>query len=137
MSYLLDTNILSETRRRARDAGVTAWLAEVPAERLHVSVLTIGEIDRGIQRLADRGERGRAAELSAWLEELVASFGDRVVPVTLHVARAWGVLAAGKRIPAIDGLIAATATVHDWTVVTRNVKDFAPTGARVLNPFAD
>jgi predicted nucleic acid-binding protein len=136
VSYLLDTNILSETRRRNRNPGVTEWLSHTPADRLHVSVLTIGEIDRGIKRLAGRGEPRRAAELAGWLEDVAAEFRDRIVPVTLHIAREWGGLAMWKRFPAVDGLIAATARVHDWTVITRNVKDFAPTGARVLNPFS-
>lgn len=136
MSYLLDTNVLSETRRRRRNPGVTEWLSHTPVDRLRVSVLTIGELDRGIKRLAGRGEPRRAAELAEWLADVAEEFGDRIVPVTLAVAREWGTLASGRRIPAVDGLIAATARVHDWTVITRNVKDFAPTGARVLNPFS-
>jgi predicted nucleic acid-binding protein len=133
---LLDTNILSETRRRNRDVGVTEWISRTPAERLFLSVLTIGEIDRGIKRLADRGERERAAALTSWLEEVAGEFGDRILPVTVHIAREWGGQGSGKRIPAVDGLIAATAKVYGWTVVTRNVRDFEPAGVRVLNPFS-
>jgi len=137
VSYLLDTNVLSETRKRQRNAGVTEWISRTPPERLHLSILTIGEIDRGIQRLADRGDQRQAASLTGWLEDVISEFGDRIVPVTLHIAREWGGQSSAQPVPAIDGLIAATAKVHDWTVITRNTKDFAHAGARVLNPFAD
>lgn len=135
MSYLLDTNVLSETRRRHRDAGVTQWISGVTAESLHISVLTVGEIDRGITRLADRGDHRQAAMLTEWLEDISREFGDRIVPVTFRVAREWGVQSSKRVVPAVDGLIAATAKVYGWTVITRNTKDFLDVGVRVLNPF--
>lgn len=137
MSYLLDTNILSETRRRQRNVGVTEWISRTPPERLHLSVLTIGEIDRGIRRLAARGDRRQAAALTGWLEDVISEFGDRIVPVTPHIAREWGGQTATRPVPAIVGLIAATAKIHDWTVISRDTKDFAHAGARALNPFTD
>jgi predicted nucleic acid-binding protein len=136
VSYLLDTNILSETRKRHRNAGVTEWVSRTPSERLHLSILTIGEIDRGIKRLAQRGDQHQATVLGGWLEDVIDEFGDRIVPVTLEIAREWGGQAS-QPIPVVDGLIAATAKVHGWMVVTRNTKDFVNAGARVLNPFTD
>ena len=136
MSYLLDTNILSETRKRHRNTGVTEWISRTPSERLHLSILTIGEIDRGIKRLAQRGDQHQATVLGGWLEDVVDEFGDRIVPITLEVAREWGGQAS-QSIPVVDGLIAATAKVHGWMVITRNTKDFVNAGARVLNPFTD
>jgi toxin FitB len=109
VTYLLDTNVLSETRKRQPAAGVVEWIAATPAEQLHVSVLTLGEIEQGI------------------------GFEDRVLPV----AAAWGRQQYAQPLPVIDALIAVTARVHYMTVVTRNVKDFELAGVQVLNPFTD
>lgn len=137
MSYLLDTNVLSETRKRQPAAGVTNWIAATPPERLHVSVLTLGEIEQGISRIRGRGDHEQAAGLERWLREVERGFADRVLPVTLPVASAWGRQQHEQPLPVIDGLIAATARVNGLTVVTRNVKDFERAGVQVLDPFVD
>jgi len=136
VTYLLDTNVLSETRKRQPAAGVADWIAATPPGRLHVSVLTLGEIEQGIARVRGRGDRHQAAALERWLQDVETGFEDRVLPVTLPVAAAWGRQYA-QPLPVIDTLIAATARVHGMTVVTRNVKDFELAGVEVLNPFAE
>jgi hypothetical protein len=136
VTYLLDTNVLSETRKRQPAAGVADWIAATPPGRLHVSVLTLGEIEQGIAKIGGRGDRHQAAALERWLRDVQAGFEDRVLPVTLPVATAWGRQQYAKPLPVIDALIAATARVHGLTVVTRNVKDFELAGVPILNPFA-
>ena len=137
MTYLVDTNILSETRKRRPATGVTSWIAATPPERLHVSVLTLGEIEQGISRIRGRGDNGQAASLERWLREVELGFADRILPITLPVAADWGRQQHSQPLPVIDGLIAATAKVNGLTVVTRNAKDFERTGVQVLNPFRD
>ncbi|HUB38793.1 MAG TPA: type II toxin-antitoxin system VapC family toxin [Streptosporangiaceae bacterium] len=137
MTYLLDTNILSETRKRKAATGVTEWIAATPPELLHVSVLTLGEIEHGIMRIRGRGDHEQAVGLERWLREVEAGFADRILPVTLPVASAWGRQQHSQPLPVIDGLIAATAKVNGLTVVTRNAKDFERSGVQVLNPFGD
>ena len=137
MTYLLDTNVLSETRKRQPAARVADWIAATPYDRLHVSVLTLGEIEQGIARVRGRGYRDQALALERWLREVQAGFEDRVLPVTLPVAAAWGRQQYARPLPVIDALIAATARVHSLTVVTRNVKDFELAGVQVLSPFAE
>ena len=137
MTYLLDTNVLSETRKRRPAPAVASWIAATPADRLHVSVLTLGEIGRGIARVRARGDRSQASALDQWLHDVEAGFEDRILPVTLRVAAAWGGQEPAQPLPVIDALIAATARVYDLTVVTRNVKDFEPVPVRVFNPFAE
>jgi predicted nucleic acid-binding protein len=112
---------------------VASWIAATPADRLHVSVLTLGEIGRGIAR----GHRSQAPALDQWLHDVEAGFEDRVLPVTLRVAAAWGGQEPAQPLPVIDALIAATAQVYDLTVVTRNVKDFELAPVQVFNPFAE
>ena len=136
MTYLLDTNVLSETRKRQPAAGVVGWIAATPPDRLHVSVLTLGEIEQGIARVRARGDRQQAAALEGWLRDVETGFEDRVLPVTLPVAAVWGRQQYGRPLPVIDALIAATARVHGMTVVTRDVKDFEMAGVQVLNPFS-
>jgi toxin FitB len=135
VNYLLDTNILSETRKRQPATGVTNWIAATPPERLHVSVLTLGEIEHGISRIRGRGDHKQAAGLERWLREVELGFADRILPIMLPVASAWGRQQHAQ--PVIDGLIAATARVNSLTVVTRNARDFERSGVQVLNPFAD
>jgi toxin FitB len=137
VTYLLDTSVLSETRRRQPAAGVADWIAATPPDRLHVSVLTMGEIEQGIARVRGRGDRDQASALERWLRDVQAGFEDRVLPVTLAVAAAWGRQQHARPLRVIDALIAATAGVHGLTVVTRNVKDFEPAGVEVFNPFAE
>jgi predicted nucleic acid-binding protein len=135
VSYLLDTNVLSETRKRWSAQGVTEWIASTPADLLYVSVLTLGEIERGIARIRDRGDQPQAAALQLWLRQLEAGFAERIIPVTLRIAAEWGRQHHEQPMPVIDALIAAIARVHGWTVVTRNAKAFERTGVPVLNPF--
>ncbi len=137
MTYLLDTNVLSETRKPRPSASVVGWIAATPPDLLHVSVLTLGEIEQGIERIRGRGDRLQATALEGWLSQVEAGFEDRILPVTVPVAAAWGRQHYARPMPAIDALIAATARVHGLTVVTRNVKDFAPAGLNMLNPFDD
>ena len=134
MSFLLDTNVVSEIRRKTADPGVTAWFASVPADQLFLSVLVVGEIRQGIERLARR-DPAQAEIFERWLSRLVSVYHDRIVPVTADVAEAWGRLNVPDPVPVVDGLMAATALVHGWTLVTRNVGDVASTGVRLLDPF--
>lgn len=135
MTYLLDTSVLSETRKRQPAEGVTEWIAATPPERLHVSVLTLGEIEQGIARIRGRGDRQQATALERWLREVELGFADRILPVTVPVASAWGRQQHAQPLPVIDALIAATARVNEMTVVTRNVKDFEHSGVPVFSPF--
>ncbi|MCY3605846.1 MAG: type II toxin-antitoxin system VapC family toxin [Gammaproteobacteria bacterium] len=135
MSFLIDTCALSELTRNKPSPLVSEWLDGTPAESLHVSVLTLGEIRRGVERLPDSRRRSR---ISAWLEnELPAWFENRVLPIDGSIADEWGRLTARLKnpLPAIDGLIAATALCRRLTVVTRNESDFAPAGVAILNPW--
>jgi len=135
VTYLLDTNMLFETRKRHPDPGVTEWIAGTPAEQLYLSVLTLGEIEQGIARVRGRADAQQTAALERWLRDVKLGFADRILPVTLLVASAWGRQQHARPLPVIDGLLAATAQAHGMTLVTRNVKDFARSGACVLNPF--
>ncbi len=138
MSYLLDTCVVSELVKPAPDAQVVAWLRHQPEEQLYLSVLTLGELQKGIARLRD-GRRRRS--LQAWLDgDLEQRFAGRVLALTRDVARAWGRVQAqaeqqGRRLPLFDSLIAATALTHDAAVVTRNEDDVRPSGVRVVNPW--
>ncbi|MEY4577934.1 MAG: hypothetical protein RL701_2637 [Pseudomonadota bacterium] len=132
--YLVDTNVLSELSKRSPHEGVRTWFESVHAEQLWLSVLVLGELRAGIANRARRDARG-AARLGAWLDKIVAEHKPRILPVTSKVAFVWGPLNVPDKLPAIDGLLAATAIVHDLTLVTRNVRDVARTGVRVLNPF--
>lgn len=130
--YLLDTNVLSEARRGSPQA--IDWLRSVDPERLHLSVVTLGEIMRGIA-LKERSDPRTAAHLSAWLTGLRQDHAARILPVTDRIAVEWGRLSALRPRGGADGLIAATAIVHELIVVTRNIADFADTGAACLNPW--
>lgn len=134
MSFLLDTNVVSETPKRSPDPGVNAWLASVHDTDLYLSVLVVGEIRRGVERLRRRDGR-RADRYDAWLTALLLNYGDRILAVTVEVAQQWGKWNIPDPLPAVDGLIAATAMVHDLTLVTRNASDFQRPGLRVMNPF--
>lgn len=134
--FLLDTNVVSETVRKLPDASVMDWLDSVDAQQLHVSVLTLGELHKGVLTLADARRRDRLAH---WLATtLPAWFGDRVLTIDTAVAARWAQLlaTAGRPLPAIDSLLAATALHHDLVVVTRNVRDFVMPGVAVLDPWA-
>ena len=135
MSYLLDSNVLSELRRKTPDAAVLEWFARRPASTLYLSVLTFGELRKGIEGVPDAKRR---MALTDWLEtELPAFFAGRILPVDAQVADRWGRLlsAAGRPLPAIDSLLAASAAQHGLSMVTRNSRDFADLGLDVINPW--
>ena len=135
MSFLVDTPIISEIRKGTRcNRNVAAWYASVAPGGLYLSVLVTGEIRRGIERAQHRDPE-RAAIFARWLADLGAAFAGRILPVDHAVADEWGRLAAIRKVPAVDGLLAATAKVHGLTLATRNVADIAGLGAAVLNPF--
>ena len=135
MTYLIDTNIISEVRKGPRcHPGVAAWYRSIDDAELFLSVLVLGEIRKGVDQVRPR-DPARADALDAWLAEVDAAFGDRVLPVDRAVADAWGRMAAMRPIPVIDGLLAATALINDLTLVTRDEEGVAGLGARVLNPF--
>jgi predicted nucleic acid-binding protein len=134
VSYLLDTNVVSELRKRSPDPHVLAWYERVQGTQLFLSVLTLGEIRMGVER-ARRKDPAKAIALERWLTRLESSYGDRVVPVDSATADAWARLSVPNQLPVIDGLLAATAAARNWTFVTRNTADIEPSGVRVLNPF--
>lgn len=136
MTFLVDTNVISELRKGGRaDEGVAQWISAADDDALHLSVLTVGEIRCGVERIRRRDPRGARA-LETWLQRVVREHRDRLLPVTHEVAEVWGGLNVPDPIPVIDGLLAATALVHGLTVVTRNVADVAGTGVPVVNPFS-
>lgn len=135
MTYLLDTNVLSEQRKGRRcHPNVAAWFEKVADEDLGTSVLVVGEIRRGIESVRRRDPR-KAGSLERWLARLVRDHADRILPVGREVAEAWGRLSAVRNASVIDVLLAATARVHGLTLVTRNIRDVEWTGASCLNPF--
>jgi predicted nucleic acid-binding protein len=135
VSYLLDTNIVSEIRKGARaDRAVMKWISDVKDEDLHLSVLVVGELRQGVERLRAR-DAASAQRLDRWLRRLAEAYEGRILLVDEPVAQVWGGLNVPDPLPAVDGLLAATALVHDMTLVTRNTRDVARTGARLLNPF--
>lgn len=135
MSYLIDTNVLSELRRKQADARVVAWMQARPRQSLYLSVLSLGEIRKGIEGVADAAFR---QTLTDWLEvDLPNWFVGRLLDIDAQVADRWGRVqaSAGRTLPAIDGLLAATALQHDLTLVTRNTKDFAGLNLRLIDPW--
>lgn len=135
--YLLDTNIVSELRKRDRaNPGVTAWIAANQDADMWLSVLTVGEIRRGIELLARR-DPASADILSEWLEQTLTEFADRILDIDIAVAQRWAQLNVLDPIPVIDGLLAATADTHHLTLVTRNTADVATTGVATVNPFTE
>ena len=136
MGYLLDTNVVSELRKREPDRNVLAWFSGVPSDSLRLSALTIGEIRLGVERLGRR-DSVQAEILHSWLATLRTTYRDRIVPLDADIAEEWGRLNSPDPMPVIDGLLAATASLRDWTLVTRNTKDVQGRGIDVLNPFED
>ena len=132
---LLDTVVVSELRKARPNIGVVTFLKAQPPDVLFLSVMTLGEIEAGIQK--QRGEAPDfAGELSRWLMQTELQFAERILPVTPAIARLWGRLSVMTGNKGVDNLIAATALCHNLTVVTRNVKDFEVAGVQVVNPFA-
>jgi predicted nucleic acid-binding protein len=132
--YLLDTDVLSELRRSRRNRNVVAWIGDVTEADLFLSAVTIGEIELGITRQRVLNP-GFAQDLADWLDVTLRAYGERILPLTVGIARRWGRLAAQLGNKQLDLAIAATALEHGLIVVTRNVSDFEPTGVLVLNPF--
>ena len=136
MKFLLDTNVISEIRKRDRaHPSVVAWVARTPVEEIGTSVLVLAEIRRGIE-LKRRSDPEQARSLDRWFSQMRTRLGDRVLPVDEPVAEAWALLGIPDPLPPIDGLLAATAKVHGLTFVTRNVADIAVTGVLLLDPFS-
>ena len=135
MSYLIDTNIISEVRKGDRcDAKVSEWYASIADEDLFLSTLVLGEIRKGVE-LARPRDAGKATALERWLRDVEAAFGGRVLGIDNAVSDQWGRMSAIRTIPVIDGLLAATAVTNGLTLVTRNDRDIAGLGATALNPF--
>jgi predicted nucleic acid-binding protein len=132
---LLDTNVLSELRKGARaNAHLRGWFQRIAVDEIYLSVLVIGELRRGIERVRRRDTR-QAAALERWLTRVASDHGERILPVDGRVADQWGRLTAMQPGSVIDTLMAATALVHGLVLVTRNVRDVAWTGVSCLNPF--
>jgi toxin FitB len=135
MGYLIDTSVLSELRKKVRgNPHVTAWLATVAPDELFVSVLSLGEIRRGIELIRKR-DPAFARALDRWLTGLETHYADRILPVSAAIADRWGRLCLDQPLPVSDGLLAATGIEHKLTIVTRNTGDFVRSGVNTLDPF--
>jgi predicted nucleic acid-binding protein len=135
VKYLLDTNVISEVSKREQgDRNVVAWYESMEPDSLCISALVIGEIRAGVEKLRLR-HAARAAAFERQLVLVADLFSDRILGIDRRVAEEWGRLNARHRRPAVDALIAATALAHQLVVVTRNARDFAATGAEIVNPF--
>ena len=135
--FLLDTNVISEIRKgRRSDSHVSNWYTGVDEPQLFISSLTIGEIRKGIELARRRRDFAQANTLEAWLQTVMQRYSGRILTVDAEVADTWGQISAIRPVFVIDGLLAATAMVHDMTLVTRNVSDVSGLGVQVLNPFA-
>lgn len=134
MSYLLDTNVVSELRKRAPDRNVLTWYESMPSDQLFLSVMTIGEIRLGIERLR-RKDAMQAAALDRWLTGLQTIYCDRIVDIDTTIADTWARFSVPNPVPIIDGLLAATASARNWTLVTRNTAALSRCGVRLLDPF--
>jgi predicted nucleic acid-binding protein len=134
--YLLDTNVVSETRKTRPDKRVTGLLAAADASGLFLSVLTVGELRRGVAAKR-RSDPDAAAHIAAWVDDLETNFADRILPIDTAIAKVWGELSAHRSRPVVDTLIAATALVHDLTLVTRNTEDVRGIAMSVIDPWTD
>lgn len=134
MSFLLDTNVVSDLRRPPRaKSGLAAWFDAQPPEALFLSVVTIGEIRQGIEQLRRRNAR-QAQVLNGWLLDLARLYSDRLLDIDAAVADEWGRLRTIRSVPVVDAFLAATARIHGLTIVTRNEPDFAGLGVTTINP---
>ncbi len=135
MNYLIDTNIISEVRKGKRcDANVAAWYGSIDDASLYLSVLVLGEIRLGIERVRPK-DTGRARALDQWLSAVREAFGGRILTIDESVAEEWGRMSVRRPVSTVDGLLAATAKVHQMTLATRNTADVADLGALFVNPF--
>jgi predicted nucleic acid-binding protein len=134
MSYLIDTVVLSELRKKKRSESVVEWFRSTRGVDIFLSVVTIGEIERGVSQQQQVNPEF-SQELTRWLDGILLYYGDRILPVSVNVARRWGELSAKIGNSGADILIAATALEHGLSVVTRNQRHFTPTGVHVINPF--
>jgi predicted nucleic acid-binding protein len=136
LKFLLDTNIISEIRKRSRaHPNVVRWVTRTPAEELGTSVLVLAEIRHGIE-LKRRSDPEQAKSLDRWFSQMRTRLGDRVLPIDEPVAETWALLGIPNPLPLVDGLLAATAKVHGLTLVTRNIGDIAVTGVSLFDPFS-
>lgn len=136
MPYLIDTNVISELRKGDRaDPAVTSWFADLGDEEVYLSVLTLGEIRKGVESIRRRDPKGAAA-LESWLGRVSEAHRDRVLPVDRSIAEEWGRMNVPDPLPVVDGLLAATAKVTGLTLATRNAGDIARTGVSFIDPFA-
>ncbi len=136
--YLIDTNVISEIRKQENaDSGVRAFFTQAieTGQPLFISVITVGELRRGVERIRHRGDGLQARQLEIWLTDILATYRDSILDIDGDIAQLWARMRVPHAENALDKLIAATALIHDLTVVTRNHKDFAGTGVHVLNPF--
>ena len=137
--YLIDTNVISEARKRDKaNLGVRAFFSQVAArgDAVYLSVVTVGELRRGVDLIRHRGDLGQSALLATWLQAVLDSYDDNILPFDAQAAQVWGRLRVPNAEHALDKQIAATALVNDLTVVTRNTGDFLGTGVRLINPFS-
>ena len=134
--FLIDTDVLSALRRRERSPQIARWMSRQREGDLYLSVVSIGEIERGIIR-RQRSNPDFAHTLALWLDSVIKLYGEQILGVNLAVARRWGQLSAGIGNDSADLLVAATALEHGLSVVTRNVRHFRPTGVRVIDPSAE
>lgn len=136
MAFLIDTNILSELRKWPNNSpSVQAWQkSEMFSHDAYLSVLTIGEVRKGIELIGKR-DSSQAAALECWLQVLYLQFSDRILPLTAKIAEDWGRLNSVRPLPAIDSMLAATARIHDLVLATRNVKDLQGIDVKIVNPF--
>ena len=138
--YLIDTNIISEIRKKSKaNKGVRTFFKQVIEDEtpIFISVVTVGELRRGVELIRCRGDARQAAQLEMWLVALLAEYQDHILDINQDIAQLWGRLRAPHPENALDKQISATALIYELTVVTRNHKDFVKTGAPVLNPFTD
>ena len=138
--YLVDTNIISEARKHAKaNRGVRKFFTRVTEEkvRVFISVITVGELRRGVELIRHRGDTRQANLLEKWLDTLITEYQDHILDIDQDIAQLWGRLRVPHPENALDKQIAATALIYDLTVVTRNHKDFVKTGVRVHNPFTE
>ena len=133
--YLLDTNVISELRKGTRcNPSLQSWFGQAGSSELYLSVLTIGEIRKGIELLSKR-DSSAAAVLNLWLVDICRHYEERILPISAMIAEEWGRMNAIRPLPVTDGLIGATAKVFGFTLVTRNVDDLRGVGVRLINPF--